>query len=51
MCNKSNTQTLLKSFIAYAETKLHHKVKIVRIDNGSEFVSMHAFFSDHGIIF
>ncbi|KAM1078563.1 hypothetical protein ACFX15_025113 [Malus domestica] len=51
MRHKSNTQSLLKSFIAYAETQFHHKIKTIRTDNGGEFVSMLPFFNDHGILF
>lgn len=48
---KSETQQLLKSFFALAETQFHHKIKQIRVDNGSEFYSMRYFFWEHGIIF
>lgn len=51
MHHKSDTQQLLKSFIAYVDTQLNHKIKSIRTDNGGEFVSMQDFFREKGIVF
>ncbi|KAL5841854.1 hypothetical protein ACOSQ3_012457 [Xanthoceras sorbifolium] len=46
---KSETQNILKFFIDFAHTQFHAYVKAVRVDNGSEFLSMKNFFRLHGI--
>ncbi|KAL5831145.1 hypothetical protein ACOSQ4_016499 [Xanthoceras sorbifolium] len=49
MQHKSETQNILKSFIDFVYTQFHAYVKAVRVDNGSEFLSMKNFFRLHGI--
>lgn len=49
MKHKSETQHILKSFINFAHTQFHVHVKAVRVDNGSEFLTMKNFFKFHGI--
>ncbi|KAL5839769.1 hypothetical protein ACOSQ4_012377 [Xanthoceras sorbifolium] len=49
MQHKSETQNILKFFIDFAQTQFHAYVKAVRVDNGSEFLSMKNFFRLHGI--
>lgn len=38
MISKVETQTQLKSFVAYVERQFKTKVKAIRSDNGSEFI-------------
>jgi len=47
---KSETQGLLKSFITFVHTQFNCQVKIIRSDNGLEFISLKPFFSTHGIL-
>lgn len=49
MSKKSETQNLLQSFITFAHTQFHTTVKTIRVDNGSEFLSMRGYFQSHGI--
>ncbi|CAL8990607.1 unnamed protein product [Prunus brigantina] len=49
MTHKSETQNILKSFVTFAHTQLHATVKAIRVDNGSEFLSMRDFFQTQGI--
>jgi hypothetical protein len=49
MHSKSQTRTLIQSFIHLVETQFNVKVKCLRSDNGSEF-NMVDFFSSKGII-
>ena len=46
---KAKTQSHLKSFVAFVERKFDTKVKIIRSDNGSEFI-MKQFNDESGII-
>jgi transposase InsO family protein len=46
---KSDSQNILKSFINFAYTQFQATVKAIRVDNGSEFMSMREFFLSHGI--
>lgn len=46
---KSDSQNILKSFINFAYTQFQATVKEIRVDNGSEFMSMREFFQSHGI--
>ncbi|KAG5555708.1 hypothetical protein RHGRI_006375 [Rhododendron griersonianum] len=48
---KSETQGLLKSFIAFVNTQFNCQIKCVRSDNGLEFTSLKSFFSTLGILF
>jgi len=47
---KSETQGLLKSFITFVHTQFNCQVKIIRSDNGLEFISLQPFLSTHGIL-
>ncbi|KAG7593962.1 GAG-pre-integrase domain [Arabidopsis thaliana x Arabidopsis arenosa] len=46
---KSEVAIQLKRFISMASTQFNKQVKIVRSDNGTEFLSLRSFFRDHGI--
>ncbi|KAL2247408.1 UNVERIFIED_CONTAM: Retrovirus-related Pol polyprotein from transposon RE1 [Sesamum indicum] len=50
--HKSQTLQLLSSFLAKAHTQFDSKVKAIRTDNGSEFMSLacQTLFQSHGII-
>lgn len=48
MQHKSETQNILTSFIDFSYTQFHVYVKAVRVDNGSEFLSMRNFFRFYG---
>ncbi|CAL9006318.1 unnamed protein product [Prunus brigantina] len=48
---KSDTQTLLKSFFSWVKTQFNHDIKVLRADNGGEFISMRSFLDSHGTIF
>jgi hypothetical protein len=41
---KSDSQNILKSFINFVYTQFQAIVKAIRVDNGSEFMSMRDFF-------
>ena len=49
MQHRSETQHLLTSFVTFAHTQFHANIKAVRVDNGSEFLSMKYFFQTNGI--
>ena len=49
MQHKFETQHLLKSFIHFVHTQFHVHIKAIRVDNGSEILSMKNFFQPHGI--
>ena len=49
MIHKFETQDLLKSFITFAKTPFQGTVKTIRVDNGSEILSMRDFFRSMGI--
>ena len=51
MSSKSDTQPLLKSFFLFVRTKFNVNIKIIRTDNGSEFLSMKDFFLNNGVEF
>jgi hypothetical protein len=51
MTFKSETQSLLRSFFSWVKTQFNRGVKILRSDNGAEFLSMESYFNEHGIIF
>lgn len=46
---KSDSQNILKSFVNFAYTQFQATVKAIRVDNGSEFMSMREFFQSRGI--
>lgn len=46
---KSDTQHILKSFVAFTHTQFHANIKAIRVNNGSEFFSVRDFFQTHGI--
>lgn len=48
--NLFTVTTRLQKFIAFVERQFERKVKTIRSDNGSEFICMHEFFRDKGII-
>jgi transposase InsO family protein len=47
---KSETQRLLKSFITFVHTQFNYQVKIIRSDNGLEFIFLKPFLSTYGIL-
>ena len=47
---KFEIQGLLKLFITFVHTQLTVKLKILRSDNGLEFISLKPFLSTHGIL-
>ena len=49
MKSKAETQSHLKSFVAFVERQFDTKVKMIRSDNGSKF-SMKQFYNESGII-
>ncbi|KAG5556472.1 hypothetical protein RHGRI_006920 [Rhododendron griersonianum] len=49
MSHKSETQSLLKSFLVFTRTQFNSTVKKIRSDNGSEIYSMRNFFIAHGV--
>lgn len=49
MRHKSETQHILQSFITFAHTQFHTRVKAVRLDNDTEFLTMKSYFNIHGI--
>jgi hypothetical protein len=51
MSFKSETQGILQSFISWVKTQFNRCVKILRSDNGQEFLSMKKFFDSKGISF
>lgn len=48
--DKSKTMTTLQNFIAFVERQFERKVKIIRSDNGTEFVALRNFFKEKGIV-
>ncbi|CAL2237480.1 unnamed protein product [Prunus armeniaca] len=48
---KSDTQSLLQSFFSWVKTQFNHDIKVLRADNGGEFISMRSFLDSHGTIF
>ena len=50
LLEKSEVQTVLKNFCKMAEKQFSKEVKIVRSDNGTEFMCMSRFFRENGII-
>jgi len=51
MSNKSDTQSLLKSFFLFVCTQFNVNIKTIRTDNGSEFLSTKEFFLVMGLSF
>ncbi|GJY30198.1 retrovirus-related pol polyprotein from transposon TNT 1-94 [Tanacetum coccineum] len=51
LVNKSDVSHTIKMFLAMVEKQFNKQVKIIRSDNGTEFVCMKQFFLDHGIVF
>lgn len=47
MQHKFETQNIVKSFVTFAHTQFHAIVKAIRVDNGSEFLSMRDFFPNY----
>ncbi|KAG7546410.1 Integrase catalytic core [Arabidopsis suecica] len=50
MLAKSEVGPILQKFIAMAFRQFNKQVKIVRSDNGTEFMSLKAYFAENGII-
>jgi len=48
MQSKAETQSHLKNFVANVERQFETKVKVIRPDNGAEFI-MRQFYDDTGI--
>lgn len=48
--NKSETASTLKTFIAMVERQFDKKLKIIRSDNGTEFLCLTDYFKLHGIM-
>jgi hypothetical protein len=49
MKNKHETRTLVKNFVRLVHTQFSCKIKMIRSDNGSEFL-MDPFYNEHGIV-
>ena len=49
MQHKSETHKLLQTFITFAQTQFHALIKIIRVDNGSEFFPIKSFLQSQGI--
>ena len=49
MQSKVETQSHLKNFVANVEKQFETKVKLIRSDNGVEFI-MRKFYDDSGIV-
>jgi len=49
MNHKSETQHLLELFITFAQNQFQASIKIIRVDNWLEFISMRNFFLKKGI--
>ena len=47
--HKSQTQSILEQFCTMVETQFSRKVKVIRTDNGTEFI-MSDFFAKRGIL-
>lgn len=47
MCLKSETSDLVKSFVTLIQTHFHKTIKIIRSDNGPEFILKY-FYKTHG---
>lgn len=50
LLEKSEVQHVFKRFIAYADKQFSKPVRMVRSDNGTEFMVLSSFFKDHGIV-
>ena len=50
MLEKSEVKTILKNFLAYTEKQFGKAVKMVRSDNGTEFMCLSSYFREKGII-
>ncbi|XP_074318040.1 uncharacterized protein LOC141654824 [Silene latifolia] len=50
---KQQVPSFIKDFLVYIETQFHGKVKVIRTDNGSEFIQgpCYRMFSERGIMF
>lgn len=46
---KNETQSKLKGFLALVDRQFNKRVRIVRSDNGNEFISLSAYFHENGI--
>jgi hypothetical protein len=51
MIFKSDTQSILKNFFSWVKTQFQKDIKILRVDNGSEFIFMHSYLDSCGISF
>ncbi|CAH9093344.1 unnamed protein product [Cuscuta epithymum] len=51
MCDKSEVKNILKQFLAMTNRQFNKNVKVVRSDNGKEFVGLQEYFLTNGIIF
>ena len=49
MQSKAETQSHLKNFVANVERQFETKVKVIRSDNGADFI-MRQFYDDTGIV-
>ena len=49
LLEKKEAPTALKTFISFVERQFHKRVRMIRSDNGSEFICLKQFFADHGI--
>ena len=50
LLEKSEVQTTLKTFIQYADKQFNKPVRMVRSDNGTEFMVLSSYFKDNGIV-
>ena len=51
MTHKSETQSLMKSFVTFVRSQFSTTIKAIRSDNGAEFLSLREFFLDNGVEF
>jgi transposase InsO family protein len=51
LIDKKEVSQTLTNFLSMVERQYNKKVKIVRSDNGTEFICMKKYFLEHGIIF
>lgn len=51
MRDKGEVNNILKQFLAMTKRQFNKNVKVVRSDNGKEFVSLQEYFLTNGIIF
>ncbi|CAH9112012.1 unnamed protein product [Cuscuta europaea] len=51
LLNKGEVGTILKHFFAMTKRQINKEVRVVRSDNGKEFIALKNYFNEHGIVF